>query len=62
MAEERVGGDQSMEDILASIRRIISEDGTETGSLDPHGKGDAPVADVKEPLSPVTGVGSVSGA
>ena len=61
MAEERDGGDQSMEDILASIRRIISEDGTEVGSLNPHGKGDAPLADAKEPLSPVASVGSVSG-
>ena len=61
MAEERVGGDQSMEDILASIRRIISEDGTETGSLEPHGRGDAPLADAKAPASPVAGGGSVSG-
>ena len=61
MAEERDGGDQSMEDILASIRRIISEDGTEAGSLNPHGKGDAPLADAKEPALPVAGIGSVAG-
>jgi cell pole-organizing protein PopZ len=61
MAEERDGGDQSMEDILASIRRIISEDGTEAGSLDPLGKGDAPLADAKEPALPVAGIGSVAG-
>ena len=61
MAEEPVGGDQSMEDILASIRRIISEDGTEAGSLGPHSKDETLQLASKESVSPVDGGGSAAG-
>ena len=41
MAEERGGGDRSMEDILASIREIISDDGKVSGGRDRGVRNDA---------------------
>ncbi len=46
MSEERVAGEQSMEDILASIRRIISDED------------DEPVADARRSLDEAAGKAS----